>query len=77
MNKSGAFLSSSRGSRQRDGGFARRKGKCELCGAHGRELSILTQAGFFGWVCDECTGQLHECQVRRYCGTAEETEPGE
>ena len=77
MNKSGAFLSSSRGNRQSGGGFCRRKGKCELCGGHGRELMILAQADFFGWACEECIRQLRECQVRRYCSALEETEPGE
>ena len=54
-----------------------RKGTCELCGGHGRELSVLAQADFVGWACEECRRQLTECQVRRYCGTVEFTEPGE
>lgn len=55
----------------------RRNGTCELCGGHRRELRILAQVDFIGWACDECRRQLYECQVRRYCGTGEETEPGE
>ena len=52
-------------------------GTCELCGGHNRELQILAQAEFIGWACAECRRQLFECQVRRYCSTGEETEPGE
>ena len=55
----------------------RRVGICELCGGHRRELRILAQVDFIGWACDECRQQLYECQVRRYCSTGEETEPGE
>lgn len=55
----------------------RRVETCELCGGHRRELRILIQMDFIGWACEECRRQLYECQVRRYCGTGEETEPGE
>ena len=55
----------------------RRHGRCGLCGAHGRDLVILAQADFIGWACGECVRQLRECQVRRYCGTVEETETEE
>ena len=52
-------------------------GTCELCGGHSRELKIMAQMDFIGWACEECRRQLFECQVRRYCSTGEETEPGE
>ena len=52
-------------------------GTCELCGGHNQELKILAQMDFIGWACEECRRQLYECQVRRYCSTGEETEPGE
>ena len=55
----------------------RRNGTCELCGGHGRELRILVQMDFIGWACETCREQLHQCQVRRYCSTGEETEIGE
>ena len=55
----------------------KRTGTCELCGGHGRDLRILVQADFIGWACEECVRQLRECQVRRYCGTVEETETEE
>ena len=55
----------------------RRNGTCELCGGHGRELRILAQVDFIGWVCGECMEQLQACQVRRWTGTGEETETAE
>lgn len=55
----------------------KRRGKCQLCGQHKRDLRILAQADFIGWVCEECMTQLADCQVRKYCKTGEETEPGE
>ena len=55
----------------------RRTGTCELCGGHGRELRILCQADFIGWAWGECRRQLWECQIRRYCGTGEQTETAE
>ena len=55
----------------------RRNGVCQLCGAHGRELRILAQADFIGWACEACLRQLSECQLRKYCGTGEETETAE
>ena len=56
---------------------AGRTGTCELCGAHGRELRILAMADFIGWACGECRRQMAEWVPRRWCGTVEETEPGE
>ena len=61
-------------SRQTD---PRRNGKCELCGGHGRDLRILVQTDFIGWACEECMRQLRDCQLRRFCGTGEETETAE
>ena len=55
----------------------KRTGTCGLCGGHNRELRILAQADFIGWACAACREQLAMCQVRRYCGSGEETEPGE
>ena len=55
----------------------RRRGTCEMCGGHGRGLRILVQADFIGWACEECIRQLWDCQVRRFCGGAEETETAE
>ena len=55
----------------------KRKGTCELCGGHGRELRILAQADFIGWACEVCREQLAECQVRKYCRTGERTETAE
>lgn len=55
----------------------RRAGTCELCGGHGKELRILCQTDFIGWACGECRRQLGECQIRRYCGTGEQTETAE
>ena len=55
----------------------RRNGKCALCGGHGRELRVLALPDFIGWACEECRRELAECQVRRYCGTVEETEKAE
>ena len=54
-----------------------RFGTCELCGGHRRQLRVLAQADFIGWAGEECRRQLNDCQVRRFCGTGEETEPGE
>ena len=54
-----------------------RVGSCQLCGAHRQDLRILAIDEFIGWACPECIRQLRECQARRYCGTVEETEPGE
>lgn len=50
---------------------------CELCGEPGRELRMLFIGDFAGWACPECVRQLQDCQVRRFCATGEETEPGE
>lgn len=55
----------------------KKRGTCELCGGHDRELMIMAIGDFIGWACAECIAQLRECQVRRYCGCGEETEPGE
>lgn len=55
----------------------RRRRNCELCGGQGRELRILAQAEFIGWVCEDCMRELRDCQTRRYCAMWEETEPGE
>ena len=52
-------------------------GTCELCGGHNQELKILAQMDFIGCACEECRRLLYKCQVRRYCNTGEETEPGE
>ena len=54
-----------------------RRGICQICGRHQRDLRILMQADFVGWVCEECMAQLGDSQVRKYCRTGEETEPGE
>ena len=56
---------------------AQRRGTCELCGAHNRELRILAIGDFIGWVCEICRLQLMKSQPRIWCGTGEETEPGE
>ena len=55
----------------------KRRGKCQLCGQHKRDLRILAQADFLGWVCAECLEQLADCQVRKYCSAGEETETAE
>ena len=55
----------------------KRKAICELCGGHSRDLSILVQAEFIGWACEECRQQLMACQVRRFCSAGEVTEPEE
>ena len=60
-----------------NGNAAQKHGKCELCGGHGRDLRILVLTDWIGWACESCRRQLRDCQVRRFCGTAEETEPGE
>lgn len=52
-------------------------GRCELCGAHGKVVRLLVLSDFFGWACGECREHLQNCMPRRWCGTAEETEPGE
>ena len=57
--------------------LAAKVGTCEICGAHERELRILAMADFMGWACGECRKQLADCLPRRWCGTTEETEPGE
>ena len=54
-----------------------KRGTCQICGGHDRKLYMLAVADFFVWACEICVRQLRECQVRRYCGTCEETEPGE
>lgn len=56
---------------------AARVGTCEICGAHGRELRVLAMTDFLGWACGACRRQLAESVPRMWCGTAEETEPGE
>ena len=56
---------------------AQRSGTCELCGGHGRDLRILTLPDCICWACEECRRQLMGCTLRRFCGTVEETEPGE
>ena len=56
---------------------ARRTGTCEMCGGHGRELRILALPDFIGWACEQCRRELHGCTLRRFCCSAEETEPGE
>ena len=55
----------------------RRRGTCELCGGHGRELMILAMPGFIGWACGECRQEIHGSTLRRFCCAAEETDPGE
>ena len=57
--------------------MAQRCGTCELCGERDRELRILMLGDFIGWACEACRRQLGDCQQRRFCATAEETEPGE
>lgn len=56
---------------------AEKTGTCEVCGAHGQELGILAMTDFLGWACEACRKQLAESIPRRWCGTTEETEPGE
>lgn len=58
-------------------GRAERIGTCEICGAHRQELRILAMTDFLGLACGECRKQLADCLPRRWCGTTEETEPGE
>ena len=53
------------------------KGFCELCGGQSQELRILVSIDFVGWACEECRGQLQDCQPRRFCNAGGETEPGE
>ena len=56
---------------------APRHGTCELCGAHNRELRILILPDCICWACEACRRELEKCTLRRFCGTVEETEPGE
>lgn len=57
--------------------MARKRGTCELCGGHDRDLQILVLTDWIGWACETCRRQLWDCQVRRFCSAGEETEPGE
>ena len=57
--------------------LVKRRGTCELCGAHKRELRVLILSDFIGWACPECMRQLRKCTPRRYCATGEETETAE
>lgn len=54
-----------------------RRGTCELCGAHDRELKVMAMTDFIGWACRECRDQLRLCTLRLFCGTAEWTEEAE
>lgn len=54
-----------------------KQGTCDMCGKEGQDLRMMLFNDFAGWACEECRRQLAECQVRRYCSTGEETEPGE
>ena len=55
----------------------RNHGQCGLCFRHDADLYMIAAGDYIGWVCDECRRQLQDCFIRRFCGTAEETEPGE
>lgn len=55
----------------------RRQGRCELCAKRDAELQMLMVGDFSGWACAECCSQLRKMGSRKYCGTAEETEPAE
>ena len=46
-------------------------GKCELCGAHRRELRVLVIDDFFGWACEECRQQLRDSVIGIYCRRGE------
>ena len=54
-----------------------RRGTCELCGAHDRELKVMAMMDFIGWTCQECRDQLRLCALRLFCGTVEWTEEAE
>lgn len=55
----------------------RRRGTCELCGAHNRELRIMAMTDFIGWACEDCRKQLQKSTERLFCGSVEWTEPSE
>ena len=49
----------------------------KICEIYEQELGILAMTDFLGWACEACRKQLAESIPRRWCGTTEETEPGE
>lgn len=55
----------------------RNRGTCGLCGGHNRDLYMIAVGDYIGWACGECRRQLRESFLRQYCGTVEQTEPGE
>jgi hypothetical protein len=38
---------------------------------------MIAVGDYIGWACGECRRQLRESFLRQYCGTVEQTEPGE
>lgn len=54
-----------------------RRGTCEMCGGHNRDLRILITYEFIGWACKQCIEQIGKCLPRRYGPASEESEPAE
>lgn len=52
-------------------------GACELCGGHGRELTVLILPDWIGWACDECREQIMKCYMGQIQAAAGQTEPAE
>ena len=52
-------------------------GTCELCGGHGRELTVLILPDWMGWACRECWEQIQRCYFSQYMASAGHTEPEE
>lgn len=52
-------------------------GACELCGGHGRELTMLILPDWIGWACDECRDEMQKCFLRQIQAAAGHTEPAE